>query len=303
MYMRHRLADLQVFATVARTRSFKRSAIELGITSSAVSHAIRRLETRFGTVLVNRNSRRVTPTVQGERLAQRLASGFGLIEDALHSLEAPDAGSMTLLRLNVSADAAHMLVMPALAHFQAECPEARLTLVAENRPVDITSEGFDAGIRYGSFVPEEMVAVPLTGPQRWIVAASPAYLDRHGIPQTPAALSGHTCIQLLLGDNSAYRWELGQGEARRHLRVPGNLTINNTTATIMAAKSGLGLAYLLESRISEELERGELVRILAQYASPEEPFCMYYRRRQNTPPSLRRLISIIREQQGLLPLP
>jgi len=292
-------ADLKSFLAIVRCRSFKLAAIELGQTPSAVSHAMRRLEDRLGAKLLNRSSRSVSTTAAGRDLAARLEEGFNQIGSALETFEAPGTARLGEIRLNVFADAAHLLVAPALPEFMRMCPEVRLTVVVENRPIDIVAEGYDAGIRYGHYVPEDMVAVPLTGPQRWVMVASPDYLERQGSPRNLKDLSDHTCLQLLLGDNSSYRWEVNDGGEARRLRVPGLLTINDTATTISACKAGLGIAYVLEARIGDELARGELQIVLKKHAFDEDPFHIYYGSRRYKHPALMTLIDIVRRQQSL----
>ena len=299
IFDRIELADLRVFLTIMRTGSFKGAAIQLGLTPSAVSHAMRRLEERLGAKLLNRSSRAVAPTDTGRSLAQRLEEGFDKIGLALAELDAPGAGRYGELRINVFADAAHLLINPALPEFARLCPEVRLTVVVEDRPIDIVAEGYDAGIRYGHYVPEDMISVPLSGPQRWVVAAAPAYLARCGEPLQPADLAGHNCLQLLLGDNSSYKWELGRGRKKCRIRVPGAITINDTATSIAAAKAGVGLAYFLEQRIAAELEDGSLRMVLEEHAARGEPFHMYYSSRRHNHPALRTLVNIVRAQQSL----
>jgi DNA-binding transcriptional LysR family regulator len=293
------LADLNIFLTIVRRRSFTAAAIELGLTPSAASHAMRRLETRLGAKLLNRTSRAVSPTDLGRKLAQRLEEGFDVIGAALEELEAPGSARFGELRVNVFRDAAHLLISPALPEFSRQCPDVRLSVVVDDRPIDIVAEGYDAGMRYGYHVPEDMIAIPLTGPQRWVVAGAPAYFRDRGTPAMPDELAGHTCLQLLLGDNAAYRWELGNGEKARKLRVPGLITINDTATTIRAAKDGLGLAYLLESRIAVELAEGSLQIVLPEHASEGAAFHIYYSSRRHNHPALRTLVNIIRAQNGL----
>jgi DNA-binding transcriptional LysR family regulator len=260
---------------------------------------MRRLEERLATKLLNRSNRAVVPTDTGRDLAQRLGEGFDKIGLALAELDAPGTGRYGELRINVFADAAHLLIAPAIPEFARLCPEVRLTVVVEDRPIDIVAEGYDAGIRYGHHVPEDMIAVPLSGPQRWIVVGSPDYLASRGEPLQPDDLAEHNCIQLLLGDNSSYKWELGRGRAKDRIRVPGAITINDTATYIAAAKAGVGLAYLLEQRISEELANGSLRMVLADYAFKAAPFHMYYSSRRHNHPALRKLMNIIRAQQSL----
>lgn len=293
------LADLRLFLAIVRRRSFTAAAIEFGLTPSAASHAVRRLEGRLGIKLLNRTNRAITPTDLGRDLADRLAQGFDAIDAAVQALDTPGAASFGTLRINAFADAAHLLLAPALPDFARICPQVKLTLVVEDRPIDIVAEGYDAGIRYGHLVPEDMVAVALTGPQRWVVVAAPSYLAARGMPRTPADLRDHTCLQLLLGDNSSFRWELGEGADQKAWRVPGLITINDTATTITAAKAGLGLAYVLEARVATELADGSLQRVLVDYAAPGDPFHIYYGSRRHTHPGLRALINLIRSRNGL----
>jgi DNA-binding transcriptional LysR family regulator len=299
VFDRIELADLRVFLTIMRTGSFKGAAIQLGLTPSAVSHAMRRLEERLGAKLLNRSSRAVAATDTGRSLALRLEEGFDKIGLALAELDAPGGGRYGELRINVFADAAHLLINPALPEFARLCPEVRLTVVVEDRPIDIVAEGYDAGIRYGHYVPEDMISVPLSGPQRWVVAAAPAYLARRGEPLQPGDLAQHTCLQLLLGDNSSYKWELGRGRKKCRIRVPGAITINDTATSIAAAKAGVGLAYFLEQRIAAELAEGSLRVVLDEHAAKGEPFHMYYSSRRHNHPALRTLVNIVRAQQSL----
>lgn len=292
-------SDLRVFVTILRTGSFKAAAIQLGLTPSATSHAMKRLEERLSTRLLYRSSRAVSPTAAGSELALRLEEGFEKIGAALGVLESAAAGSLGELRINVFADAAHLLIEPAIPEFVRQCPKVKLTVVVDDRPIDIVSEGYDAGIRYGHYVPEGMVTAPLTRAHRWVAAASPGYLQRCGRPQTLEDLAQHNCLQLLLGDNSSYKWEFGRGKHQQRIRVPGLVTINNTAATIAAARAGVGIAYLLEARIRKDIEEGALEVLLPEWAAPSEPFHMYYSSRRHAHPALRKLIDIIRLQHGL----
>ncbi|MDR6420347.1 DNA-binding transcriptional LysR family regulator [Paraburkholderia phenoliruptrix] len=260
---------------------------------------MRRLEDRLGAKLLNRTSRAVSPTEAGLDLASRLQDGFNQIGSALESFAAPGTARLGSLRLNVFADAAHLLIAPALPEFARVCPGVQLTVVVDNRPIDIVAEGYDAGIRYGHHVPEDMIAVPLTRPQRWVMVASPAYLKKHGTPRQLGELANHQCLQLLLGDNSSYRWEVDVAGKKKSIRVPGVITINDTVTTISACKAGMGIAYVLEARIADELARRTLKVVLEEHACAEDPLHIYYSSRRYNHPALLRLINLIRERQSL----
>ena len=301
-FLRSELPDLAAFSIVVRRRSFKAAAIELGITASALSHAIRRLEERLGTKLLNRTSRSVAPTPAGLRFAARLEAGFDEIGSALSEMDDGHTGAFGELRLNIPADASRLLVSPVLPGFLKLLPDMRFTVVVENRPVDMVAEGFDAGIRYGDTVPEDMIAVALTEPLEWVIVGSPTYLDRHGRPKRPDDLMQHSCLRLLLGDNSAFRWELGNGDAMIRIDVPGNCTISDTQSTIDAAADGLGLGYVLKRRADAELRDGRLEVVLPQWSSTGAGFHMYYPSRRQNHPALRHLIELIRAREGLPPM-
>lgn len=215
-FTRSELADLNVFMTIVRRRSFRHSAQELGVSTSALSHSMRNLEARLGVKLLNRTSRSVVPTDAGSALAAKLEDGFQVIGEALGELDAYRTSPVGRLRLNVPRDASRLLLGPVLRRFTEAYPDLQLELSVEDRMVDIVADGYDAGIRYGGTVPQDMVAVPLTGELRWVVAASPDYLARHGVPQRPDDLLRHVCIRMRLGDNSFYNgnWATASGWSR-----------------------------------------------------------------------------------------
>lgn len=184
-FNRSELADLNVFMTIIRRRSFRHAAHELGVTTSALSHTMRNLETRLGVKLLYRTSRAVEPTDAGTLLAEKLRQGFAMIQDGLDTLDLHRESPIGRLRLNVPRDAAALLLAPILGEFTNAYPQLRLDVIVEDAMIDIVAEGYDAGIRYGATVPQDMVAVPLTGTLRWIMVASPGYLARCGIPQAP----------------------------------------------------------------------------------------------------------------------
>lgn len=292
------LPDLQIFATIVRRRSFKHAAIELGVTTSALSHAMRKLEEKMGVRLLHRTSRTVMPTAPGQQLAERLEQGFDIIGAALAGVESYRQNPSGVLRINVPLDAAKLLLSPVLAQFAAQYPQVALILSVEDRPVDIIAEGYDAGIRYGGTVPQDMVAVPLTRPLRWVVVGSPAFLAKHGRPSHPGDLARLPCIGVRLGNNTAYKWEMGDGERQVRLDVDGPLGVNHTETTIAAAVDGLGLAYVLERRVREEIERGQLEVVLPDWASTGPGFYVYFASRRQNEPGLRPLIEMIRAGEG-----
>lgn len=298
-FRRSDLPELHIFLTIARRRSFAQAAKELGLTTSAVSRAMQKLEDNLGVRLLHRTNRAVAPTGIGERLAERLDQGFECIATALGEIESFRQNPVGELRINIPRDAGRLLIGPVLPAFVAAYPQVELIVIAEDRPVDIIAEGFDLGVRYGGTVPEDMVAVALTPPLRWVVIASPDYLQRRGRPQNPADLLNHDCIKMRLGDNSVFKWELGDGDAMVRLDVQGPLAASDTETTVDAARRGVGLGYVLERRAQEEMSLGALEVVLPEWASTGPAFFAYYPSRKQTEPGLRQIIAMIRKNEGI----
>jgi len=293
-FNRSELADLNVFMAIIRRRSFRHAANELGVTTSALSHTMRNLETRLGVKLLYRTSRAVEPTDAGVVLAEKLSAGFATIQDGLDTLGLYREAPIGRLRLNVPRDAAVLLVSPILGEFTRAYPQLRLDVMIDDRMLDIVAEGYDAGIRYGATVPQDMVAVPLTGELRWIMVASPAYLKQAGTPSVPKDLLAHSCVRMYLGDKTTYKWELGNGARQQRLDVPGHFSAADTQTIVDAALQSVGIAYCLENRVLSELADGRLVQVLPDWTCIGAPLCMYYPSRRQSQPGLRQLIDMIR---------
>ncbi len=298
-YSRHDLADLSAFAAICRRGSFRLAATELGVSTSALSHALRNLEARLGVKLLNRTTRSVAPTEAGSRLAAQLDQSFGEIGEALSELGRYRSGPLGGLRINVPRDASRLLLSPVLARYHEDYPGVKIEVVVDNNMVDIVKAGFDAGMRFGDTVPQDMVCTPLTPPLRWVVVGAPAYLGRHGTPRKPEDLLRHACIRLRLGDQTMYRWELGQGPQAHAIDVPGALIVNETDMALEAALDGIGLAYCLERCAEPHLRAGRLRRVLDEWSPAGAPLVMYYPSRRQLAPALSRLIEAIRGANGL----
>lgn len=298
-YSRHDLADLSAFAAICRRGSFRLAATELGVSTSALSHALRNLEDRLGVKLLNRTTRSVAPTEAGSRLAAQLDQSFGEIGEALSELDRYRSAPLGGLRINVPRDASRLLLSPVLARYLEDCPGVKIEVVVDNNMVDIVKAGFDAGIRFGDTVPQDMVCTPLTPPLRWVVVGAPAYFGRHGTPKTPEDLLRHACIRLRLGDQTMYRWELGQPPHAHAIDVPGALIVNETDMALDAALDGIGLAYCLERYAEPHLRAGRLRRVLDEWSPAGAPLVMYYPSRRQLAPALSRLIEAIRGANGL----
>lgn len=290
------LADLNAFRMVERLRSFTKAAVELGITTSALSHAIRNLETRLGVRLLNRTSRTVFPTEAGASLARRLNVGFQEIGDALDEINRMRDRPAGRLRLNVLSDGARLIVARYLPKFLSKYPEVEVEVCVDDRMVDIVAEGFDAGIRFGGTVPEDLVAVKLGAQLKWVAVASPRYLYHRGLPAQPEDLREHSCIRMRTGQGVIYKWEFRQGGDYRAIDVPGQICVSETTLAIELALAGTGIAYCLENRVAEPLRNGTLRVVLPDWSPVEPAMYLYYPGHRRVPQGLRELIALLREE-------
>lgn len=298
-FARTDLADLASFLAIARHRNFRQAGIELGISTSALSHALKGLEERLGVRLVNRTNRSVTLTAAGEDLVQAASASFTAVlgsEDVLNRHRNSPRGR---IRLNVPDPAAHLLLAPVLPEFTLRWPEVELDICVENRLLDVFDDGYDAGIRFGGTVPDDMIAQRLSAEIAWCVVGSPAYLERHGVPQHPHDLKDHRCLQFRLGDDRLYRWEFDRGEESMALAVPGCITLNSGMLARDMALRGVGLMYAPAPMIAEDLAAGSLCHVLQDWVSPGPALHIYYPGRRNVPVGLRLLIDLIREKRPL----
>lgn len=288
------LTDLQIFATVARWRSFRRAAEELNVSPSALSHTLRSLETRLGVRLLNRTTRSVAPTEAGQALLARLAPALLDIERAIDEINAFRDTPRGTLRINSVRAAAEYVLAPLATRFLLENPGMRLEIVADNRLIDIVAEGFDAGVRFGKRLAQDMVAVPLGPAQRFVVVGSPAYLAEHGIPRTPQELAAHRCVRIRFTSGEIYRWEFARGDERMEVEVNGSLDVAEMPLMVRAAEDGFGLAYVYQQAAAAGIAAGRLLTVLDDWRPPEPGFFLYYPSRRLLPAGLRAFIELLR---------
>ncbi|WP_342241182.1 LysR family transcriptional regulator [Inquilinus sp. OTU3971] len=287
------LGDLNLFRAIARAGGFRRAAAELDVSPSALSHALRGLESRLGVRLFNRTNRSVTLTEAGRDLLARLEAGFGTIEIGLDELSRYRGEPAGQLKLNVLSDAARLVLAPMLTRYVTAYPAVRLEVVVQDDFVDIVSGGFDAGIRFGGRVPEDMIAVPLGPELRWIMVASPRYLETAPALEAPSDLASHRCIGLRTGTGAVYHWELERAEEALQVRIDWAIVVSETALAIEIAESGGGIAYCQEGRVAAQLENGTLREVLPGWSSFGPAFHLYYPSRRQVPQALRALIRLL----------
>ncbi|EOI3501674.1 LysR family transcriptional regulator [Cronobacter dublinensis] len=289
------IADLIYFLAIARHRSFTRAAVESGVSASALSHALKGLETRLGVRLFNRTTKSVTLTAAGEVLVQAILKPFEAIDDALESLNQFRDSPGGRIRINAAVEAANLLLAPVMPAFMDRYPHVEIDIVASNRMVDVTEAGFDAGIRYGGTVPEDMIARRLSADIRWVIAASPDYLARYGTPAHPEDLLHHRCVSNRLGDDRIYRWELERDGETLQITVPTSVTVNQAETGLVAVLGGAGLMYFPEPLVAPYVNDGRLTLVLTDWSVREDGFYIYYSGRRQLPTGLRLLIEFIQE--------
>ncbi|MBW8842079.1 MAG: LysR family transcriptional regulator [Sphingomonadales bacterium] len=293
------LADFAYFIALAKHCSFRRAGLELGVTSSALSHSLKGLEARIGVRLINRTSRSVKLTAAGEDLYAALTGPFDAIGMAVEGLNRHRDEPAGRISLNVMELASSLLLSPVLPVFVERYPGIAIDITVTNRFVDVVAQGADAGIRWGGTVPEDMIAQRLSSDIRWVVAGSPAYLERHGTPSHPRELSDHRCLRIRLGDESIYHWEFEKGDDVIAMEVPGAISLDQSQLVLDLALAGTGLAYLPEPTVAPLVEQELLRLVLSDWAPMGSGFHIYYPSRRQLPVGLRLLIDLIRELQPL----
>jgi DNA-binding transcriptional LysR family regulator len=300
-FRRSDLADLSYFLEIAKHRSFRRAGLELRVSASALSHALRGLEERLGVRLLNRTSRSVTLTAAGEALQAAVLQPFEQIGQALEVVNRFRDAPMGRVRLSVPTDAADHLIAPVLATFVERYPDVEIEISVSNRLIDVIDGGFDAGVRHGGTVPEDMIAQRLSPDLRWIVVAAPSYLERFGEPAHPNDLLSHRCIRIRIGDDSIYRWEFERGDEQLALSVPGALMVDDGRLGLAAARDGAGLMYVADTMVRADLASGALRTVLDDWAPAGGGYHIYYSSRRQMPAALRLFIDLVRELRPLGP--
>lgn len=293
MKSRENYNDLHVFMLVAREGSFTKAAARLGLVQSGVSRTIRDLEARLGVQLLVRTTRRLSLTPAGEQLYRTTQSSFQSLDAGLATLaHFRDTPSGTV-RINASQYAIDKILLPKLASFRQRYPDIRLELISESRFVNIIDERFDAGIRPGDEVDEGMVAVRIAPDMEMVMVATPEHFLQYGFPQTPADLGLHPCIAYQFADGSLYQWELwDEGKLVKH-KPQGQWAFSDSYMEAAAARAGLGLAYVPEDLVAEDLGRGNLIQVLQNFRHSLDGQHLYYPHR-NVSPALRMVIETLK---------
>ena len=298
--VRPTLNELAAFTAIAEHRSFRKAADAIGVSRSALSHALGGLEQNLGVRLLNRTTRSVSLTQAGAQLLASIKPVLKDLDTALDTLAEVRGAPAGPLRINANVSAARLLLREVVPQFLSRYPHVELDLVSDGRMVDIVEAGFDAGIRLAEAVPQDMIAVRFGGDVRFIAVASPAYLALQAAPTTPDELRQHRCIRQRLPSGKRYSWEFSKHGAEMIVDVPGTLTLDDNDLMVHAAADGLGIAYVPEAFAREALKSGRLVAVLADWCPPIPGLTLYYPGNRHMPSTLRAFVDVLKEANSRL---
>lgn len=292
-------AELKAFMTVVEQKSFARAAATLSMAPSTLSQTIRSLEERLGVRLLHRTTRSLSLTEAGERLLARIRPAFDELHAAVESINDFRHTPMGTLRLSVSTIPAQLILAPLLKDFLTLYPAIHLDITVDNASSELTVGRFDAGIRYGQRIAQDMLLVRASPPSRIIAMASPEYLASHPQPQTPQELQHHTCIRYRLANQQVVSWQFEQQKKKMEITVNGPLIVNDIDLMVKAAIAGVGIGYVVETYITEDIRSGRLVPMLTDWSPPHHNYYLYYGSRHQMSAPLRAFIQFLREQHRI----
>jgi DNA-binding transcriptional LysR family regulator len=292
---RENASDLIGFLAVARERSFTRAAAKLGVSPSALSHAVRGLEERLGLRLLSRTTRSVAPTEAGERLLRTVGPRFEEIDAEIASLSELRQKPAGTLRITAGEHAAQAVLWPSLAKLLPDYPDIKVEVIVDYGLTDIVAERYDAGVRLGEQVAKDMIAVRIGPDFRMAVVAAPLYFAKRHAPKRPQDLTDHDCINIRLPTyGGIYAWEFEKRGRELKVRVEGQLVFNNLALRLNAVLAGLGIAYLPEDHVRTYLDNGRLVRVLEDWCPPFSGYHLYYPSRRQATPAFALLVDALR---------
>jgi len=288
------LNELEAVMAVARRASFRQAAIELGISTTALSNTIAKLEASLETRLFNRTTRSVSLTEAGTLYLEQVGPALQDVRTALETVRSHNAGPSGVLRINAFASAARAALLPLVMEFLQRYPKVHIDLVTEGRLVDIVADGFDLGVRSANLVPTDMIVISLGQAQRYAVVGSPAYFAKHGRPRSPADLLNHHCIRIRLPNGAIYPWHFERAGEVTRLDVNGQLTLDESSVVKAVVQEGVGLGFFMEQDVQAELEAGQFERVLDEWTPARDNLCLYYPNRRNPSAALKAFTALAR---------
>ncbi len=289
------LQDLEVVGAVARKASFRAAALELGMSTTAVSNAVGKVETHLGVRLFNRTTRSVSLSETGRLFVDSIGPALQDIHRAIDSARSKQSIPAGTLRINSYATAAREILSPLLLEFLKRYPQVHIDLVTEGRLVDIVAEGFDIGVRRADLVPSDMIAISLGRPQRNVVVGSADYFERRGTPSSPIDLLDHQCVRVRLPNGALFRWRFEKDGEPLLIDVKGPITLDEASLARGTVRDGVALGYVMEASVRDDIKSGRLICVLEEWMPPPAELCIYYPGRRNPSAAHRAFVELARE--------
>ena len=289
------LHELEAVLAVARRASFRRAAIDLNVSTTALSSTIAKLEMTLQTRLFNRTTRSVSLTESGRRYLEQVGPTLQALRGALETVRSHNAEPAGVIRINAFASAARTALMPLVLEFAARYSRVQIDLVTEERLMDIVAEGFDLGVRASSLIPGDMIAISLGQTQRYAVVGTAKYFAEHGMPQTPADLKQHECLRIRLPNGAIYPWYFEHAGEVLRVDVEGQFTVDEPSVAKAIVQANVALGLFLEQEVQAEIDAGNLLRVLQNWTPPRDDLCLYYPNRSNPSASLKAFTDLARE--------
>lgn len=292
---RHSLMELEAVLAIVRCGSFRAAALDLGLSTTAISNAVAKLERELAVRLFNRTTRSVSLTYAGRIFVAQIKPALEDIQKAMNTARSQQETPSGTLRINAFATAAREIMAPLILGYLQRYPQVHIDLVTEGRLVDVVAAGFDLGVRSADLVPSDAIAIPLGQTRRMAVAASPAFLDGRALPQRPQELLTHPCIRVRLPNGELFRWRFSKGGEELQIDVEGPITLDEASLARIAATHGVGIGYFMEADIRDDIAAGRLVRLLEDWTPPLAPLCLYYSNRRNASAAFQAFIALARD--------
>nr|GAJ33123.1 putative HTH-type transcriptional regulator ycaN [Bradyrhizobium sp. DOA9] len=296
--MQSSLNELDAVLMVARRGKFRTAALELGVSTTALSNAVGKLERTLGVRLFNRTTRSVSLTEAGQRFVAQVAPAVQDIHEAMEVARSQQATPSGTLRINAFPTAAREIFSWLVLPFLRAHPKVHIDIVTEGRLVDIVAAGFDLGVRRTDLVPADMIALPLGVARRSVVVGTPTYLQAHGTPLTPQDLTKHACLRVRLPNGAIHRWPFEKDGQSVHIDVEGAVTLDEASLARAAVLASVGLALVMESDVRDDIEAGRLVRVLEDWTPILSPLSLYYPSRRNPTAAFKAFVDFARRQSG-----
>ncbi len=293
--MPHNLLDLDIVMALARRNSFRAAALELQMSTTALSNMIAKIERQLGVRLFNRTTRSVSLTDAGRSFVAQVGPALQDIHGAMDAVRSQQETPSGTLRINAFATAAREILAPLILDYLRRYPQVHIDLVTEGRLVDVVADGFDLGIRSADLVPSDMIAVKLGPPRTYAVVGSPTYFEQHGAPLVPPDLLSHACIRVRLPNGAMHRWHFEKDGQPVQIEVQGALTLDEASLARIAVLDSFGIGLFMESDVREDIEADRLVRALEDWTPAIAPLCLYYPGRKNPSAAFRAFIEMARQ--------